>query len=124
MGDRIDEAILMFVAANLSNKENCIEDQPSDNCEEEDEAKHQNGNFPPVQQDPTYVQRYSESNEAGAQRDEECNFGISTRCLHAAYSRRTDPPESSSLNKTAQVGATFPDLGAMPCPTMVWWKGL
>ena len=70
MGDRVDEAVVLLVAANFADQKNRIEDQPRDNDQKKYGAEKKLQTFAPVQDDPTDVQHDRRRNQANAQRDE------------------------------------------------------
>ena len=73
MGDRVDEAVVLLVAANFPDQKNRIEDQPHNDDEKKYGAEKKLQTFAPVQDDPTDVQYDRRCNQANAQRAEKIN---------------------------------------------------
>ena len=66
VGDRVDEAIVLLVAANLAQQENRIENQPRRDGAEEDYAQENFDAFAPVEDDPAESDRDCDAGEADA----------------------------------------------------------
>jgi hypothetical protein len=69
--DRIDECVVLFVAAYLADEESRVQDQSEDQHEKKYDPENKQRDFTPVEQYPTDVQRDRQSNQARAERDEE-----------------------------------------------------
>ena len=71
VGDGIDEAVVLFVAANFAHQEAGVHDHPGDQQGEEDYAQKEQYAFAPVEDDPADVQADRQQHQANAQHDEE-----------------------------------------------------
>ena len=71
VGNGIDEAVMLFVAANLAHQETGVHNQPCDQQGEEDYAQEKQNAFAPVENDPADVQSDRQQHQANAQNDEE-----------------------------------------------------
>ena len=71
--DRVQEAVLLLIAADFAHKKNGIQNHARDDHEEEDDAENQRHHLAPVEHDPGDVEKNGQSHQAGAQRDEECH---------------------------------------------------
>src|SRR5277367_1713414 len=73
VGHRINKAVVLFVAANFSYQENCIEDQACNDDQKKYAAKKKLQPFAPILDDPTDVQRYGRRNQTHTQRYKKVN---------------------------------------------------
>ena len=71
VGDRVEEAILLFISVDLANEENGVEDEARNDQSEKNDAEYQWNDLSPVEDDPRNVKRHRQSNQAGAQGHEE-----------------------------------------------------
>ena len=69
MGNGIDEAVMLFVAANFAHQETGIHDHPGDQEGEEDYAQEEQDAFTPVENDPADIQPHRQQHQANAQHD-------------------------------------------------------
>ncbi len=70
MGDGIDEAVVLFVAANFTHQEAGVHDHPGDEQGKEDHAEEEQDAFAPVENDPADIQPDRQQHQANAQHDE------------------------------------------------------
>ena len=70
MGDGIDEAVVLLVAANFAHQEAGVHDQAGDHGSEENYAQEKQHAFAPVENDPADVQPDRQQHQANAQHDE------------------------------------------------------
>ena len=70
MGDCIEEAVLLLVSPDLSDKKNRVDHQARDEQPKEDDADYERNNLTPVKDNPAYV-------EEDRQGDETSQFPIS-----------------------------------------------
>src|ERR1700674_2416192 len=73
MGNRIDETVVLFVAANFTDKKNRIENEPADYGAKKNDAKKHFDALAPVEDDPSAANRERHRRQANAQREEEIN---------------------------------------------------
>ena len=73
MGDGVDKTILLLIAANLTDEEDGVEDDASDDQREKQHAQNQHQAGAPVQYNPTDIEGYRERDQAGPKRDEKSN---------------------------------------------------
>src|SRR6266436_6363634 len=73
MGDRVDEAVMLLVAANFTDEENRIEDEAGDDGAKKNDAKKNFDALAPVEDDPSAANRKRHRRQAHAQREEEIN---------------------------------------------------
>src|SRR4029077_19394355 len=71
VGDRVEEAILLFIAADFADKKDGVEHEAGDDEPEKDDAEDKRDDLTPVENDPTDVEGDRQPNQAGAQGDEE-----------------------------------------------------
>ena len=70
VGDGIDEAVMLLVAANFTHQKTGVHDQPGDQQGEEDYAQEKQDSFAPVENDPADIQPDRQQDQANAQHDE------------------------------------------------------
>ena len=73
VGDRIEKAIMLFVAADFADQKKGIQDHAGDDRGEKGDPEKQQDTFAPVENYPTDVQGDRECDQARAQDDEECH---------------------------------------------------
>src|SRR5579859_2294823 len=73
VGYRVDEAVVLLIAANLADQKNCIEDEPGDDGAEKDNAEKDLDAFTPVEDDPSAANGEGKRRQAHAERQEERN---------------------------------------------------
>src|ERR1700704_5652594 len=73
MSDRVNETVVLLVAANFTDKKNCIEDEAGDYGAKENDAEKNFDALAPVEDDPTTADRERHRRQANAQREEEIN---------------------------------------------------
>src|ERR1700693_2664366 len=73
MGDRIDETVMLLVAANFADEKNRIEDEAGDDGAKKNDAKKNFDTLAPVEDDPAAANRQRHRRQANAQREEEIN---------------------------------------------------
>ena len=73
MGNRVDETVVLFVAANFTDEKNRIEDEAGDNSAKKNDAKKNFDALAPVEDDPAAADRERDGRQANAQREEEIN---------------------------------------------------
>ena len=83
MRDGIDEAVVLFIPANFTDKENCVQDKTGDDRDKKRYSEQHQGDLPPVEQDPSDVQRHGQHNQQGPERDEKCYRFAATGNTHA-----------------------------------------
>ena len=71
VGDRVDERVVLLVAADLADQKDGVEHEAGDDDQEEDQAEEGQDAFLPVDHQPADVQRDSNGDEADAENDEE-----------------------------------------------------
>src|ERR1700677_867008 len=64
--DRVDETVVLLVAANLAQQKNCIEDQPGRNGTEENHAQKNFDAFTPIEYDPAESDSDGDAGETNA----------------------------------------------------------
>ena len=74
MGNGINEAVVLFVAAYFADEKAGIEDQASNDSAEENHAQHDFYVLLPVQDDPTEANRNRCGRQQDAERQKETNF--------------------------------------------------
>src|SRR5256714_12976746 len=83
--DGVDEGVVLLVASDFADEEDRVEDESGDDDAEEDDAQHEQGDFTPVEQNPTDVQRQGQPDKACTERDEERDgFAVASQS-HAAH---------------------------------------
>ena len=65
VGNCIQEAVLLFISADLADKENRIHDQASDQQSKQNDAEDQRNNLAPVEDHPADVESRCQRDEAG-----------------------------------------------------------
>jgi hypothetical protein len=83
VGDGVEEGVLTLVAADLANEEDCVEDHAGDECAEEDNAQHGEGEVSLVANDPVDVKGDKATNEENAEGDEEGNGSAASSDVHS-----------------------------------------
>jgi hypothetical protein len=83
VGDGDEEGVLTLVAADLANEEDCVEDHAGDECAEEDNAQHGEGEVSLVANDPVDVKGDKATNEENAEGDEEGNGSAASSDVHS-----------------------------------------
>src|ERR1700686_939545 len=73
MGDRVDETVMLLIAANFTDEKNRIEDEPGDEGAKKNDTKKHFDALAPVEDDPTAADRERHRRQANAQREEEIN---------------------------------------------------
>src|ERR1700693_2866596 len=73
MGDRIDETVMLLVAANFADEKNRIEDEAGDDGAKKNDAEKNFDTFAPVEDDPAAADRKRHRRQANAQREEKIN---------------------------------------------------
>src|SRR5579864_86214 len=71
---RIDEAIVLLIAADFADEETGVQDQPGHNCAKENDAEENLNFLLPVENDPSKPHRYGGCGEEYAKREEEDDF--------------------------------------------------
>src|ERR1700720_3828650 len=71
MGDRVDETVMLLVAANFTDKKNRIEDEAGDYGAKKNDAEKNFDALAPVEDDPATADRERHGRQANAQREEE-----------------------------------------------------
>src|SRR6266481_4722209 len=66
MGDRVDEAVMLLVAANFTDEENRIEDEAGDDGAKKNDAKKNFDALAPVEDDPSAANRKRHRRQAHA----------------------------------------------------------
>ena len=79
VGDRVDEAVVLLVAANFADQKNGVQNHAGDNRGEENHAKEKLNAFTPAENDPADVERDGQGDQGAAQYDEKRD-GASTTC--------------------------------------------
>lgn len=70
VSDSVDEAVVLFVAPDFADQEDRVQDQSGDDEQEEDNAQYEQGDLPPMQDNPPDVERHRQRDKADAQNDE------------------------------------------------------
>ena len=99
MGNSVDEAIMLLIAANFADQKNRIENEPGNDDEKEYAAEEKFEAFAPVEDDPADVQRERRRNQANAQRDEEVDGLLPTDDPHR---KKVSPSGSQVLGVRSQ----------------------
>ena len=73
MGDGVDEAVVLLVAANFAHQKDRIEDEAGDDGAEKDDAEENLDAFAPVEDDPAAADRNGHRGQANAKREKEVN---------------------------------------------------
>ena len=109
MGDCVDEAIVLLVAADFAHQETRIEDQAENDRREENDAEDKKNVFAPVEDDPADVQREGESDQANAQNDKESDLlpaaGDSHGCLSQIVQRTRGCMVLNCLTHSEGIGS-------------------
>ena len=71
MGDGVDEAVVLFVAADFAHQEDSVQDHSGDDGCEKDYAEKQQHAFAPVEDGPANGEGDGQSHQGAAQHDEE-----------------------------------------------------
>ena len=82
VGDRVEEAILLFISVDFANEENGVYDESRNDQSEKDDAEYEWDELSPVEDDPRDVKRHRQSNQAGAQGHEERDLLGTTGNVH------------------------------------------
>jgi hypothetical protein len=69
--DGVDEGVVLLVATDFAYEEGCVEDEPRDDQDEEDDAEDKQRHLAPVEQNPADVERQRERDQTDAEREEE-----------------------------------------------------
>jgi hypothetical protein len=88
MGDRVDEAVMLLVAANFTDEKNRIEDEAGDYGAKKNDAEKHFDALTPVEDDPAAADRERQCREANAEREEKINCFLAAR-LEAIRIKRT-----------------------------------
>ena len=70
MGDGVDEAVMLLVAANFADQKNRIEDKAGNDGAEENDAEKNFDALAPVEDDPAAADRERHRRQANAEREE------------------------------------------------------
>src|ERR1700681_2760743 len=73
MSDGVDEAVVLFVAANFADEKNRIEDEAGDYGAKKNDAEKNFDALTPVEDDPAAADRERDGREANAEREEKIN---------------------------------------------------
>ncbi len=82
MRDRVEETVLLLVLVNLSNQKNRVDHYSRDDQCEEYDPENQGNDFPPLEKNPSDIQRDRQSDQAGAKDYENRNFLSTSRNAH------------------------------------------
>src|SRR5450755_21805 len=82
MSDRIQEAVLLFIAADFAHQKNRVEDDSGDDEAEENYAQDKRHDLAPIENDPTGAENRGRDRNAYSQRYEERNRGLATSDAH------------------------------------------
>src|ERR1700688_1153203 len=82
MSDRVDEAVMLLVAANFADEKNRIEDEASDYGAKKNDAEKNFDAFAPVEDDPAAADRERQCREANAKREEKINCFLAADDAH------------------------------------------
>ena len=66
MGDGVEESVLAFIAADFADDENGVHDEAGDDDAEENDAENERDDATPVVDDPAYVEKNREGDQACA----------------------------------------------------------
>src|SRR5580700_886120 len=80
--DGVDEAAVLFVAADFAHQEDGVEDHAGNDGEEKYDAEEEQDAFAPVEDDPADVQGDGEGHQRAAQHDEKCDGLSAASDLH------------------------------------------
>src|SRR4029077_12736846 len=69
VGDGIDEAVVLLVAANFTHQETGVHDKPGDQQGKENYAQEKQDPFAPVEDDPADIEPDRQQHQANAQND-------------------------------------------------------
>ena len=73
MGDGVDEAVVLLVAADFADQKNRIEDEAGDDGAKKNDAQKDLDALAPVEDDPAAADRTGQRRQANAQREEKIN---------------------------------------------------
>src|SRR2546422_4751728 len=105
MRNRVDKAVMLLVAANLTHEKNCIDDHAGDDQRKKDQAEQQQHAFAPVEDDPANVERNRERHQGDAQTEEENDSSAAACDAHYA--------DSTAIRRLANAKAPTRTAGAL-----------
>src|SRR5258706_15629213 len=73
MGDRVDETVMLLVAANFTDQKNRIKDEAGDDGAKKNDAEKNFDALPPVEDDPAAADSDRQRRKADAEREKEIN---------------------------------------------------
>jgi hypothetical protein len=73
MGDRVDEAVVLLVAANFADQKNRIKDEARNDCAKKNDAQKDLDALAPVEDDPAAADRTGQRRQAHSEREEKIN---------------------------------------------------
>src|ERR1700692_4775570 len=82
MGNRVDETIMLLIAANFTDEKNRIEDEAGDYGAKKNDAEKDFDALAPVEDDPTAADRKGHGREANAKREEKINCFLAADDAH------------------------------------------
>ena len=82
MRDGIDEAVVLFVAADFADEEDGVQNHSGDDRGEKNHAEKQQHAFAPIEDGPADSEGYGQGYEGAAQHDEEGDRFSAARDLH------------------------------------------
>ncbi len=82
VGYRVDEAVLLLVAADFAHQKNCVEDKSDDQKSEEGDADDERGETTPIEDDPAELQRDCDADQTDTERDGEKHRPTAPRNPH------------------------------------------
>src|ERR1700733_9815889 len=82
MGDRVDEAVMLLIAANFAHQKNRIEDKAGDDSAKENDAEKHTDAFAPVEDDPSAADRERHRRQRNPQREEKVDGFLAADDAH------------------------------------------
>src|ERR1700676_202602 len=82
MREGVDEAVVLFVAANFTDEKNRIEDEARDYGAKKNDAEKNFDALAPVEDDPAAADRERQCREANAEREEKINCFLAADDAH------------------------------------------
>ena len=76
MGDRVEEAVLLLVAAYFAYQKDRVENDAGDDEAEENHAQNERHDLAPVENDPTDVEHQRRRGQRHAQRNERTQWSV------------------------------------------------
>src|ERR1700684_3475867 len=116
MSDRVDEAVMLLIAANFADQKNRVEDKTGDDGAKENDAEKDPYALAPVEDDPSAANRKRHRRQTNAQREKSVNRFLSAddahrRILIISLPGRRSTPRNSGKRKTGEYSPVSQRLG-------------